>query len=72
MREYSRALDLRTLDPQDWVTGEDGAWEAERRVDLVRHYPLIPASQSRYLSRIDAMEWKAKRIVEYPHPHRPR
>jgi hypothetical protein len=70
LREYSRALDLRSLDPADWVTGEQGAWEAERRVDLVRHYALIPASQSRYLSRIDAMEWKAKRLVEYPHPHR--
>jgi hypothetical protein len=69
LREYSRALDLRSLDPADWVTGEEGAWEAERRVDLVQHYTLIPASQSRYLSPIDAMEWKAKRLVEYPHPH---
>jgi len=72
LREYSLPLDLRRLDPQDWATGEDGAWEAERRVDLVRHYPLMPAAQSRYLSRIDAMEWKAKRIVEYPHPNRKR
>ena len=66
LREYSRAFDLRALDPEDWVTGEAGAWEAERRVDLARHYALIPASQARYLSRIDAMEWKAKRLVEYP------
>ncbi|RPI44063.1 MAG: hypothetical protein EHM59_13795 [Betaproteobacteria bacterium] len=72
LREYSRAFDLRTIAVEDWVTGEAGAWEAERRVDLARHYPLIPASQSRYLSPIDAMEWKAKRLVEYPHPHRHR
>ncbi|MCC6533797.1 MAG: hypothetical protein IT531_14710 [Burkholderiales bacterium] len=70
LREYSRAFDLRTLDPEHWVTGEAGAWEVERRVDLARHYALIPASQCRYLSRIDAMEWKAKELVEYPHPHR--
>ena len=69
LREYSRALDLRTLEPDAWAIGEGGAWEAERRVDLVRHYPIIPATHSRYLSRIDAMEWKAKRLVEYPHPH---
>jgi hypothetical protein len=72
LREYSRAFDLRVLDPQDWVTGQDGAWEAERRVDVTRHYALVPAAQSRYLSRLDAMEWKAKRLVEYPPPNRRR
>lgn len=66
LREYSRAFDLRSLAPAHWVTGEAGAWEVERRIDLSRHYPLIPAAQARYLSRIDAMEWQAKRLVEYP------
>ncbi len=70
LREYSCALDLRTLDPLAWVSGEDGAWEAERRLDLVRHYRLIPASQRRYLTPIDAMAWRAKRLVEYPRPRR--
>jgi len=72
LREYSRAFDLRLMDPSSWVTGDSGAWEVERRLDLSRHYRLFPAAQSRYLSPIDAMEWKAKRLVEYPHPHRRR
>jgi hypothetical protein len=72
LREYSRAFDLRTMHPREWVSGSAGAWEVERRLDLARHYRLFPRAQSRYLSPIDAMEWKAKRLVEYPHPHRRR
>ncbi len=72
LREYSRAFDLRTLDPRAWVSGEDGAWEAERRIDLSRHYPLIAPSQARYLSRIDALERKAKELVQFRRPRAPR
>lgn len=68
LREYSRALDLRTLDPQHWATGEEGAWEAERRIDGVRHYPLFPLAHGRHLSRIDALERRAKALVQYPRP----
>ena len=64
LREYSRAFDLRKLDPKLWVSGE-GAWEVERRLDLTRHYRLFPVAQERLLSPIDAMERKAKRLVEY-------
>lgn len=70
LREYSRALDLRTLDPDDWATGEAGAWEAERRVDLTRHYRLFPAGQTRHLSRLDALERQAKALVQYRPPKR--
>ena len=65
LRKYSRAFDLRRLDPRLWVSGK-GAWEVERRLDSTRHYRLFPAAQDRLLSPIDAMERKAKRIVEYP------
>jgi hypothetical protein len=68
LREYSRAFDLRAVAVEHWVTGEAGAWEAERRIDLTRHYPLFPAVHGRYLSRIDEMEWKAKALVEYSRP----
>jgi hypothetical protein len=68
LREYSRAFDLRRLAPEHWITGEEGAWEAERRIDLARHYRLFPASQSRHLTRIDAMEWRAKALLQYPRP----
>jgi len=70
LREYSRAFDLRTLDPAHWVSGDSGAWEVERRLDLTRHYSLFPSAQARYVTRIDSMEWAAKRLVEYPEPKR--
>jgi hypothetical protein len=72
LREYSRAFDLRSLDPGAWVSGSDGAWEVERRIDLAHHYRLIPQSQQRYLTPIDAMAWRAKRLVEYPPPRKRR
>lgn len=72
LREYSRAFDLRTLALEHWATGEEGAWEAERRIDLTRHYRLFPASQSRHLSPIDAMEWQAKALLQYPRPKKGR
>jgi hypothetical protein len=72
LREYSRAFDLRGLDPEHWITGAEGAWEAERRVDLARHYALFPAAHGRHLSRIDALEWKAKALLQYPRPQKRR
>jgi hypothetical protein len=71
LREYSRAYDLRSVDPAVWVTAEQDAWEVERRLDLCRHYRLFLAAQRRYLTRIDALERQAKRLVQYPRP-RPR
>ncbi|HEY8555553.1 MAG TPA: hypothetical protein VIL43_13585 [Burkholderiales bacterium] len=67
LREYSRAFDLSTLPPELWVSG-DGAWEVERRIDLAPHYRLFPRTQQRYLTPIDAMQWRAKEITEYPPP----
>ena len=70
LREYSTAFDLRTIDTRAWVSGEEGAWEVERRIDLARHYRLFPRAQRRYLTPIDAMAWRAKRLVEYPRPRK--
>lgn len=66
LREYSRPFDLRRVAPRHWIAGDEGAWEIERRLDLSRHYRLFPAAQERYLTPIDAVERRAKRIVEYP------
>lgn len=68
LREYSRALDLRAVAPEHWATGEVGAWETERRVDLTRHYLLFPLIHGRHLSRIDALEQRAKALVQYERP----
>jgi hypothetical protein len=70
LREYSCSFDLRQLDPEDWLTGKAGAWEVERRIDLARHYRLIPRRQQRFLTPIDAMQQRAKLLVEYPPPRR--
>jgi len=68
LRTYSRAFDLRRLDPASWVTGEADAWALEAKLDATRHYALIDARHERFVRGIDAMEWRAKRIIEYPPP----
>lgn len=71
LREYSCSFDLRILAPKEWVTGEAGAWEVERRIDLARHYRLFPRRHQRFLTPIDAMQWRSKRLVEFRRPRRP-
>lgn len=70
LREYSRVFDLRAIHPRLWVSGT-GAWEIEQRIDSVRHYRLFPLAQERFLTLIDAMERKAKRLVQYAEPRGP-
>lgn len=72
LREYSRPFDLRVLDPAQWVSGDAGAWEAERRIDLSPHYRLFPRTQRRHLTPIDAMQWRARQLVEYRRPRKRR
>jgi hypothetical protein len=66
LREYSQAFDLRNVNSRLWLSGDEGAWEVERRLDLARHYRLFPVSQDRFLTAIDSLERKAKRLVQYP------
>lgn len=71
LRSYSVAFDLRKLPVDMWATSEQSCWGAHDRLVRLRHYPLINARQERMLSRRDAFERRASKIVEYPRPARP-
>jgi len=66
LRSYSQALDLRRIPVAWWVTSPTACREAQARIHALRHYPLITARQARLLTRRDAFERDATRLVEHP------
>jgi hypothetical protein len=68
LRSYSTAFDMRRMPVAEWVTAESSCWSAHDRLVRLRHYPLITRRQERLLSRRDAFERQASKIVEYPRP----
>lgn len=68
LRTFSRAYDLRRIDPKLWVGRDDNCFDVADWVDESRHYPLITPAQAGLLRRRDAMEMKAGRLLEYAAP----
>ena len=68
LRSYSASFDMRRLDPMLWVTAECSCEEANAQLADARHFPLVSPSQQRRLSRRDAFERRAAKVVEYVRP----
>jgi hypothetical protein len=68
LRSYSRAFDLRSVDPALWVTSEIACEEIHDRLVSARHYNLISTAQERLLAHRDPFERKASKLVQYPKP----
>lgn len=64
LRSYSRPFDLRTLDPDIWVTNEKNCWEVAEKLDEARHYSLVTSRQARKLRRWDAVERRVSRVLQ--------
>ena len=62
------SFDLRRIEAAEWVTASKSCWKTHDRLTELRHFPLITARQERLLTRRDAFERKAAKIVEYPRP----
>ena len=71
LRSYSVPFDLRRMELADWVTSEKSCWKAHDRLAELRHYPLISRRQERLLTKRDAFERQAGKLVEYPAPKKP-
>jgi hypothetical protein len=70
LRTYSRAFDLSRFSPTLWVTNEDHCWEIGARLDDSRHYRLITKDQARRLTRRDATEQRAGKLIQFKAPDR--
>lgn len=71
LRSYTAPFDLRRIDPALWVTNPKSCWETHDRLAALRHYLLIDRRQERLLTRRDAFERVAAKLVEYPRPQPP-
>jgi hypothetical protein len=70
LRSYSRSFDLRSIPHEEWVTATKSCWKTHDRLVEIRHYPLVSKRQIALLSKRDAFERRASKLVEYPPPPR--
>jgi hypothetical protein len=68
LRSYSRAFDLRGIDPELWITSETACVQAHDRLARLRHHPVISKRQEGMLSRRDSFERKVSKVVEHAKP----
>jgi hypothetical protein len=64
---YSAPLNLKRFGTR-WITEEGDMWWMDKHLDSLRHYPLVPPGNARYIRRADPMELKAGRLVEWEAP----
>ena len=70
LRSYSRAFDLRKVNPNIWVTNGSDCWDMPEMLDEIRHYPLVTRRQVHLLYRRDEMERKAGKLQQHRAPRR--
>ena len=68
LRTYSVPYDLRRMDPADWVTAADGAWDLVDNLEATRHYDLMSRAQARSLIRRDPFEREVGGLLQYRRP----
>jgi len=68
LRTYSVPYDLRRMQPEDWVTADDGAWVLIDNLEAARHYRLMSRAQARSLIRRDPFERVVGNLLQYRKP----
>jgi len=71
LRTYSTPYDLRRMEPADWVTAGDGAWDLVDHLEATRHYKLMTPAQARSLLRRDPFEREVGNLLQYRKPRPP-
>jgi hypothetical protein len=70
LRTYSRPFDLRRMQPQKWVTPEDGAWDMIDTLEALRHYKLLGRGAERLLTRRDPFERVVGNLLQCRRPRK--
>lgn len=68
LRSYSRAYDLRRLDPATWVTNTKHCWDLGWALEAAHHYPLLTGKQTRLLRTRDPIEREAQKLRVHKKP----
>jgi len=72
LRRFTRAFDLRRIDPARWVTTTDNCWWLHDKLAALPHIDLLTPAQTRALSRLDTFERRAGKALQYPPPPKAR
>ena len=68
LRSYSRAFDLRRLEPHSWVTNPKDCWDLGWALEATHHYPLLTRRQTRVLRLRDPIEREAQKLRVHKKP----
>jgi hypothetical protein len=68
LRSYGGPLDLRSLDPAEWVTRSGQCWDVGMKLDGLRHIPLVTRRQVKLLQPRDQTERRVASVLQYPRP----
>jgi hypothetical protein len=68
LRTYSRPFDLRRVDPLQWATRTGEDWTLVDALENTRHYRLITRAQAAALTRRDALERRANKLLQFRPP----
>jgi hypothetical protein len=64
LREYSQPLNLNSFG-KNWVLSEADLWHIDKKLDIIKHYKVLPAKALKNLRKADKVEIKAGKVVEY-------
>jgi len=64
LESYSTPFDLSTLGDA-WVTDEEDLWHISKRLDRVRHFPVVPKKNQRQIRKATKVEREAGTITEW-------
>jgi hypothetical protein len=68
LRSYAGPLDLRSIKPEVWVTGEKNCWDVGYALEDLKHIALMSRAQAKRLRLRDDIERQAGRLMSYPRP----
>jgi hypothetical protein len=70
LRTYSLPYDLRRMQPAEWVTAEDGAWDLVDHLEALRHFDLMGGRHVRSLVRRDPFEREVGALLQFRKPRK--
>lgn len=70
LRSYGGPLDLRSIDPGEWVTNGKHCWEIGNRLEELRHVSLVSKQQAKTLRLRDRAERQVRTMLEHRPPRK--
>lgn len=64
LRKYSKPLNLNIFG-KNWMLKNGNLWEIDKKLDKIKHYNILPPQAIKNLRKMDKVEIKSGKIVEY-------